>query len=167
LVRKSALRDIQFNITNIVEKACGNCEKQHFCWYDYETGIWSKKDLICDDIRRLLEHPQVFDISLPSAQEYDLAIRLSRKWKIRTVPEILMIQNASEGQISENWSKKIRGILALWIKNGRDYRILGIKGCILNHLKNIGIIILFFFGFIFGNKMYKIIIPIKRIYEDV
>jgi len=167
MVRKSALNSIAINITRNIEKKCGVCKNQHICWSDYDIGIWSRKDLICDSIRNLLEnqHSQIFDTTLPSAQEYDLAIQISKHYKIVTVPEVLMVQNTSKGQISENWGKKIKGIFMLWIKHGSDYKTLGMKGCILNHLKNVGLIGIFFLGFIFGNKIYKVIIPIKEIYE--
>ena len=55
-----------------------------------------------------------FDISLPSAQEYDLAIRISKIKDVKCVDEVLMIQNATDGQISENWNKKIRGLLSVY-----------------------------------------------------
>jgi hypothetical protein len=50
-----------------------------------------------------------FDTLLPSAQEYDLAIRLSKTYPVWCIPEVLMIQHATKGQISENWRRKIKG----------------------------------------------------------
>lgn len=107
-----------------------------------------------------------FDVDLPSAQEYDLAIRIAKYYTIRTIPEVLVIQNSSEGQISENWGKKIRGILGLYAKHSREYKVLGFKGCLMNHFKNIGLLFIFLLGFIIGNKIYRIIIPIKEVYEQ-
>ncbi len=118
-------------------------------------------------LKKALEEVGFFDINLPSAQEYDLAIRISKIFKIKTVPKVLMIQNASTGQISTNWSKKIKGILALYSKYNKDYSTLGFKMCILNHLKVLGLVALFFSGNLLGNKIYKIIIPIKERYERV
>jgi len=66
-------------------------------------------------------------------------------YDVVTIPEILMIQNSSPGQISENWGKKIKGILALYKK----YRFIRFV----------------FLGYILGNKIYNIIIPIKELYE--
>jgi len=114
-----------------------------------------------------VEKAGYFDVNLPSAQEYDLAIRLSMHYEVRTVTEVLMIQNASIGQISTNWTRKIRGILALYSKYGNEYTKLGAKMCILNHLKVAGLVGLFFGGFFLGNKIYKIIIPFKEMYENV
>jgi glycosyltransferase involved in cell wall biosynthesis len=114
-----------------------------------------------------VEKAGYFDVTLPSAQEYDLAIRLSKHYEVRTVPEVLMIQNASTGQISTNWKRKIRGILALYSKYGNEYYKLGTKMCIMNHLKVAGLVGLFFGGFFLGNKIYKIIIPFKEMYENV
>jgi len=115
--------------------------------------------------KKILDEIGLFDISLPSAQEYDLALRLAKFYDIRTVPEVLMIQNASSGQISTNWTKKIKGILALYTKYGKHYSKLGFKMAIINHLKIFGLIVLFFGGFLLGYKIYKIIIPIKERYE--
>ena len=42
-----------------------------------------------------------FDISLPSAQEYDLAIRLSKHYKVRCIPEVLMIQHSTNNRHRE------------------------------------------------------------------
>ena len=36
----------------------------------------------------------------------------------------------------------------------------------MNHFKNIGLLFIFLLGFIIGNKIYKIIIPIKEVYEQ-
>jgi len=116
--------------------------------------------------KTVFENIDGFDVNLASAQEYDLAIRISKKYKVKTIPDVLVIQNSSDGQISENWGKKIRGILALYTKHSREYKILGVKGCAMNHAKNIGILFIFLLGFLIGNKIYKIIIPIKELYEQ-
>ncbi len=102
-----------------------------------------------------------FDITLPSAQEYDLAIRLSKEYKIRCVPEVLMIQHSTEGQISENWNRKIKGLIAIYSKHGRDYNSTGI----MNHVKFLGMLGLFSMGYLVGNKIYNVIIPMKERYE--
>ncbi|MCK5111900.1 MAG: glycosyltransferase [Thermoplasmatales archaeon] len=115
--------------------------------------------------KELFDEIGFFDLGLPSAQEYDLALRISKNHAVKTVPDILMIQNASEGQISENWTKKIRGIMALYKKYANEYKILGFKGRVFNHIQNVGLFGLFLLGFIFGNKIYRIISPIKEIYE--
>jgi len=170
LIRKSVIDDIkQLSITSIsriIDKRCGRCERQHICWADYTIGIWSEKDLICPDIRKMLENQHmVFDVLLPSAQEYDLALRIAKKYKIGTVPEVLMVQNASENQISKNWDKKIRGIMVIYRKYHSDYRLLGYTGSILNHIKVAGLIFMFWLGNIFGDDIYRILYPLKKIYE--
>jgi len=107
-----------------------------------------------------------FDISLPSAQEYDLAIRLSAQYKVRCAPEVLMIQNETEGQISENWNRKIKGLIAIYHKHSKKYSSISfIDGMLLNHVKFIGMLSLFSIGHIIGNRIYSIIIPIKEVYE--
>ena len=102
-----------------------------------------------------------FDISLPSAQEYDLAIRLSTEYHVQCVPEVLMVQHSTEGQISENWNRKIKGLIAIYSKHSRDYS----STSIMNHLKFIGMLGLFSMGYLVGNKIYNVIIPMKERYE--
>ena len=115
--------------------------------------------------KEALDKVGYFDLNLPSAQEYDVALRISKYYVVKTVPKTLMIQNASEGQISENWTRKIKGIMALYKKYANEYKKLGSKGCLANHIKNIGLLGLFFLGFLFGNKIYRLIIPVKELYE--
>ena len=104
-----------------------------------------------------------FDETLQSGHEYDLALRLfclkhTEHHHIRTVPEVLMIQHASDNQISENWGKKIRGIMQLAKKHRQYYSLK-------EYMKTTCVLVLFLFGYIFGNKIYRIIIPIKKMYE--
>ena len=113
-----------------------------------------------------LEDVGGFDISLPSAQEYDLAIRLSKKYKIRCIPEVLMIQNETKGQISENWNRKIKGIIAIYKKHISNYNSFSFNENLKNNIKFIGMLFLFSMGFIIGNKIYSIIIPMKERYEE-
>ena len=115
-----------------------------------------RADLLKNEYKKTGE---IFDTQLPSAQEYDLAIRLSNHGKARCVPEILIEQNACKGQISENWTRKIRGIAALYRKYHKEYKIA-------DHIKTVGLLGLFYLGFVFGNKIYQLIIPIKELYEN-
>ena len=101
---------------------------------------------------------QYFDTSLPSAQEYDLAIRLSEHHNLMCVQEVLMIQNATKGQISEDWKRKIKGLIAIYHKHHKKYKLA-------DHAKFLGLIILFSFGFIVGNRIHSLIIPVKERYE--
>jgi hypothetical protein len=98
---------------------------------------------------------------LPSAQEYDLAIRISKEYKIQCVPEVLMIQHSTEGQISENWNRKIKGLIAIYSKHGKEYNSISK----LNHVKFVGMLGLFSMGYLVGNKIYNVIIPMKERYE--
>lgn len=100
-----------------------------------------------------------FDILLPSAQEYDLAIRLAEHDNLLCVPEVLVIQHATEGQISENWKRKIQGMIAIYQKYHKRYGFA-------EYIKFVGMLILFSCGFIIGNNIYKIIIPVKKRHES-
>ena len=113
-----------------------------------------------------LEKIGSFDISLPSAQEYDLAIRISKNHQVYCVPEMLMIQNATKGQISEDWNRKIKGLISIYHKHGHDYNSISIIDGVMNRIKFVGMLALFSMGFLIGNKIYRIIIPIKSRYEE-
>jgi len=104
---------------------------------------------------------QWFDDELESGQEYDLALRLAYYgWKIHTIQRVLVKQNASDGQISVNWKKKITGQMQFY---KRWHKELGIVGAI----KTIGLIKLFFFGYLVGTDIYSIITRAKEMYENV
>jgi len=162
MVRRSSLEKIamKYDLSKIRDK-CGDCNKIMTCWHDFDVGIWCEKELICDDIRYLLRNQhekQYFDESFPSAQEYDLAIRLSQLGDIHCVPKVLVTQGVSEGQISENWNKKIKGIISISRKYHKEYKIR-------DYVKTVGVLGLFAMGFVVGNRIYKVIIPIKEMYE--
>lgn len=107
------------------------------------------------------EEGHYFDESLKSGQEYDLAIRLTKNGHdVITVEEPLITQYSTDDSISENWGNKISGIMRMYTKHHKEYQIF-------DHIKTLGLFGLFSFGYIFGNKIYKIIIPIKELYENV
>lgn len=108
-----------------------------------------------------------FDELMPSAQEYDLAIRISKDFEIKSSPDVLIVANPSPDQISENWKKKVRGIMMIYKKYHHEYWSLGLMGCILNHLKTVALFALFLSGYVFGNRIYKIIVPLKGTYEKL
>lgn len=104
------------------------------------------------------ENDEYFDTSLPSAQEYDIAIRLSEHHNLMCLPEVLMIQNSTKCQISEDWKRKIKGMIAVYHKYHKKYKLA-------DHAKFLGLVVLFSFGFIVGNRIHVLIIPVKEMYE--
>lgn len=111
--------------------------------------------------KKVLVDAGYFDVNLPSAQEYDLAILISKKHDVRSVDEVLMIQNETKGQISENWGRKIRGLMAVYSKHRKTYN----SSSFFNVVKLGGMLLLYFMGFFIGNRIYSIIIPFKERYE--
>ena len=99
-----------------------------------------------------------FDTDLKSGQEYDLAMDISAYNKIHTIPRILTHQHATPGQISTNWKKKIQGQFTLYKK---WHKLMPP----FSHLKTLGLMFMFTMGYVFGNKIYKVLIPIKEMYE--
>jgi len=108
---------------------------------------------------RSLKEQGGFDLELASAQEYDLALRISKKNPIISIPKILVIQNETKGQISENWTRKIKGIFAVRKKYKKDFSLP-------NHIKIFALAIAFSFGFIFGNRIYNILTYFKEVYNE-
>lgn len=158
LVRKESLKKI--SIHDECLDTCEACKYRGICWDNYELDICNYEKIKCDDIRFALYARQYFDVTLSSAQEYDLAIRLSVYGAVRCIPEVLIEQMSTQGQISENWNRKIKGIKGIAKKYRHEYTIR-------DKIKTFGIVNLFRIAKIPGvdNKIYKIIIPIKRMYE--
>ncbi len=99
-----------------------------------------------------------FDTSLASAHEYDLAIRISKDALIVSVPEPLVVQHETKGQISEDWKRKIQGMLGIYKKYHKEYNIK-------NHVKFLGIIGLYLSAYIVGNRIHSLIVPLKGKHE--
>jgi len=97
---------------------------------------------------------------LQSGQEYDLALEIAfTGWfTIHTIPRILTHQHSTPGQISTNWGKKIKGIMQL-------YAIWHKHMPLFSHLKTLGLIFMFTMGYVIGDRIYKILIPMKEMYE--
>ena len=106
-------------------------------------------------------HPGIqFDEFLLCGQEYDFALRLLKYTKkyAYCVPEILVRQYSTFGQISTNWGKKIRGTWQLARKHGRDYTLF-------DWAKVLGLLGLYFTAFFLDVKIYKLITYMKEMYE--
>ena len=58
-----------------------------------------------------------FDESLPSAQEYDLALRCADYMNISCVQEVLVQQNKSQNQITKDAKKKVLGLKMIYDKH--------------------------------------------------
>ena len=42
-------------LLNLLDR-CEKCEHTMTCWYDWDLGVWSAKELKCEDIRKALEN---------------------------------------------------------------------------------------------------------------
>lgn len=111
--------------------------------------------------RRFLDS-QKFDINFPSAQEYELAIRACISFPIKCYQEVLVIQNKSENQITKNWKKKKQGLKLLLKKHQRIYMSYNLWYYIKIRFKFLGIQCLYSLAYVFGDRIYKIIVPLKK-----
>jgi hypothetical protein len=105
---------------------------------------------------------QLFDESFPSAQEYELAIRSVMSAPVKCVQEALVIQNKSDGQITRDWKKKKLGLKQLLKKHKSLYRAYTIWDYINYRMKFFGLQCIYSLAYLIGDKVYKIIIPLKR-----
>ena len=102
----------------------------------------------------------MYDEFLLSGQEYDLALRLlNYTGNFATcIPYVGAKQFSTPGQISCNWTKKIKGIYKLAQLWGYDYSVI-------DWIKSLGLMGLYFSGYLFDIRIYKIITYMKERYE--
>jgi len=103
-----------------------------------------------------------FDTDFPSAQEYELAIRASLIGEVRCVPEVLVEQNKTPGQITKDLKKKKDGMKLLLKKHKKLYRSFGIQNYLYFRLKFLAIINLYRCGGIMGKRFQSIIRKTKE-----
>ena len=96
-----------------------------------------------------------FDDKLQSSQEYDLMIRLSEKYNVDYVDEILSRENRSFDQISLNFNKKIQGAKYLFKKHDQRYRSYGFLFWLQMRLKLKVLLARFYVGKILGERTYR------------
>ena len=102
----------------------------------------------------------LMDESLPSGQDYDLALQLLKgkdKYAV-CIPRVLVTQYSTPEQISTNWGKKIRGIYILAKKYGEDYSIV-------DWFKVVGLMGIYFSGYFLGVKINRLIVWGKKLHE--
>ena len=63
-----------------------------------------------------------FDTNLPSAQEYDLAIRASEYLELACLQEVLVRQHKSQNQITKDSKKKVKGLQMIYNKHYKQSR---------------------------------------------
>jgi len=103
-----------------------------------------------------------FDASFPSAQEYELAIRSVCACPIKCYQEVLVIQHKSENQITRDWKKKKVGLKLLLDKHKNLYTQWGLWEYTKFRVKFFGLQCLYSVASVVGDRIYKVIIPMKR-----
>lgn len=109
-----------------------------------------------------LKRIENFDERFPSAQEYELAIRSSYPCSVYCVQKTLVIQNRSQDQITRDWKKKRDGLKLLLRKHKHLYMKFGLRSYIGFRLRFIGLHLLYLSAEVLGDRIYRIIIPMKR-----
>ena len=143
------LEDTRFNMKRVgkIKPIVGYTEMlKAFNYSSGSTYMWRKK------------YNERYDESLPSGQDYDFALKLAKHGLAACIPEVLVKQFSTPGQISTNWGKKIRGIYILAKKYGEDYSIV-------DWMKVAGLLGLYFSAYFLGIRVYKFITYAKEKYE--
>ena len=66
----------------------------------------------------------LFDINCPAAQDHELGLRISKNFKVKIVPLVLVKRNTLNNHIGINFIKRIRGHLYLFTKYSKNYSII-------------------------------------------
>jgi glycosyltransferase involved in cell wall biosynthesis len=103
-----------------------------------------------------------FDINFPSAQEYELAIRACLYLPAKCCQETLVIQHKSKNQITRDWKRKRLGLKLLLKKQKTLYCNWGLGYYLKFRLEFFGLNCLYWLAELVGDKIYGIIIPLKR-----
>lgn len=108
---------------------------------------------------------------LRGMHEYDVALKISKLgYRIITVPEVLMIRNRISNITVESghyYFFKIAEIVDLWKYYGKEFLPkLGLRGFLFNVTKTVLLFGLFLFGYIVKEKIWKVIYPLKKLYEQ-
>lgn len=103
-----------------------------------------------------------FDHDLPSSQEYDLVIRLSRHFGVDYVDDILVQLNRSHHQINTNFNKKRDGAVRLFRKHDAAYREQGTGFWLFMQAKLTALMLRFAIGAWLGERAYRSTIQIGR-----
>jgi glycosyltransferase involved in cell wall biosynthesis len=96
-----------------------------------------------------------FDVQLPSSQEYDLMIRVTRRYRVDYVDAYLARACRSVDQISMNFDKKRRGAAQLFSKYDAAYKELGYRFYLRMQLKLRVLQFRFWVGRRFGEAAYR------------
>lgn len=117
--------------------------------------------------RKVLEKIGGFNESLRSMHEYDIALKLAKRgYRIFTVQKPLMTMNRDNAKSRKFYYIKIAEVFDLYRLYGNDMvRFLGARGFLFNVTKSFLLLTLFLLGFIFKEKVWKIIFQLKGWYQ--
>lgn len=108
-----------------------------------------------------------WDEDVQGMHEYDIALKMAKKgYRIYSVNEPLMLRNRNyEEQLgSVYW--KIAEQFQFWNRYGSDVaKHLNVLEFLLKGINTVGLISVYCLGYIFQNKIWNIIYPIKDMYE--
>lgn len=98
---------------------------------------------------------QGFDETLVANQEYDLCIRLAKKYTFDFLPEVLCINHASENQINTNFPKKLKGAMQLYRKYFWSFAKAGVSVFLYNQARFGYLFLVYILASLFGEGFYR------------
>jgi len=115
-----------------------------------------------------LEEVGWWDEDVRGMHEYDIALKLSKKgYRIFAISDDLMIRNRNYDEQLGSIYWKISEQFEFWNRYGEDVvKYLGLLGTFKRGLITVGLIGIYCLGYVFQNRIWKVIYPVKSFYEE-
>ena len=118
--------------------------------------------------KKTLEEVGWWDENIRGMHEYDVALKIAKnKHFIYSVREPLLIRNRDYHEQLGSMYWKIAEQFEFWKKYGGDvFKELGYSAGIFKGITTVGLIGMYSMGYVFKNKIWNVIYPIKDMYEE-
>jgi GT2 family glycosyltransferase len=117
--------------------------------------------------KSVLEEIGGWNEELRGMHEYDIALKVTKlRYKIYTIPEILMTKYRFSETAGSDFFVKIAEVFDFWEYYGEDVmNNLGLKDCLCNIFKTLGLFVFFSLGYIFKQRIWNIIYEFKLLLQ--
>jgi len=117
--------------------------------------------------KEVLEDVGWWDEDVRGMHEYDIALKMARKgYAIRSIPEPLLIRNRNYSEQLGSIYWKISEQFEFWHRYGKDVlKYLGPRETLFKGINTTSLIGIYCLGYVFQNRIWKVIYPLKNIYE--
>ena len=117
--------------------------------------------------KKTLEEIGWWDEEIKGMHEYDIALKIAKKgYGIISVYKYLLIRHRNYEEQLGGIQWKIAEQLQFWRRYGFDViKYLSLTELVIKVVNSIGLVIVYFLGFIFKNRIWNVLYPIKEMYE--